>query len=422
MDGLTMDGLTVDGVAMSAITMGGFTIEEITVERILPRGHRGRDNAPIEILIRDGGVEIYPPSAENTYFAPRTERDRPAVPAARESTEYETAYYEPARFEPAEHQLTQLELAEHEPADYAPVEHGSAGPEVAEYEPADETDEAGDPAEQVDQAHPATVFDRAAYDYDADVHGVPFFRPLGKTLVAAAGISPGENVIDLACGRGAVLFPAAEATGPAGSVRAFDLAPTMVELTAADVAARQLPWVDVTIADAMDPPVEPGSVDVVLCGMGLFLLPDPVAALARWRGVLRPGGRLAVTVFGPADPLWDRPDYPLRLATSVGAAERRPGHAILAEGALADALTATGFTLTRDELVATDLVFRDVAHWWRWAWGTALRSMLEKVSDAEGPAMIEELTRWHAPSTDAGGLHWRPTIRVVTAVVTDPSA
>lgn len=393
-----MDGLTVDGVAMSAITMGGFTIEEITVERILPRGHRGRDNAPVEILIRDGGVEIYPPSAENTYFAPRTERDRPAVPAARESTEYETAYYEPARFEPAEHQLTQLELAEHEPADEA--------------------------AEQVDQAHSATVFDRAAYDYDADadVHGVPFFRPLGKTLVAAAGISPGENVIDLACGRGAVLFPAAEATGPAGSVRAFDLAPTMVELTAADVAARQLPWVDVTIADAMDPPVEPGSVDVVLCGMGLFLLPDPVAALARWRGVLRPGGRLAVTVFGPADPLWDRPDYPLRLATSVGAAERRPGHAILAEGALADALTATGFTLTRDELVATDLVFRDVAHWWRWAWGTALRSMLEKVSDAEGPAMIEELTRWHAPSTDAGGLHWRPTIRVVTAVVTDPSA
>ncbi len=413
-----MDGLTVDGVAMSAITMGGFTIEEITVERILPRGHRGRDNSPIEILIRDGEVEIYPPSPENAYFAPRAAGGWPAVPAARESAEYETAYPETADHELTQLELTQLELAEFELAAPEPAE-----PEVAEPEPvagaaapADQTDQTG-PA---DPAHPATVFDRAAYDYDADVHGVPFFRPLGKTLVAAAGISPGDNVIDLACGRGAVLFPAAEATGPTGSVRAFDLAPTMVDLTAADVADCRLPWVDVTIADAMDPPVEPGSVDVALCGMGLFLLSDPGAALARWRGVLRPGGRLAVTVFGPADPLWDRPDYPLRLATSVGPAERRPGHAILAEGALADALTATGFELTRDELVATDLVFRDVPHWWRWAWGTALRPMLEKISDAEGPAMIEELTRWHAPSTDAGGLHWRPTVRVVTAVVADP--
>ncbi|MEX5635986.1 class I SAM-dependent methyltransferase [Parafrankia sp. FMc2] len=306
------------------------------------------------------------------------------------------------------------------PADHHAVlaSPGGAAPADQRATAGDRIGPAADGALSGDDLPPAfAVFDRAARDYDADIHGVPFFRPLGRTLASAAGIRPGDDVIDLACGRGAVLFPAAEAAGATGSVRAFDLAPTMVELTAADVTARALPWVEVEIADAAEPPAEPGSADVVLCGMGLFLLPDPAAALARWHGLLRPGGRLAVSVFGAPDPLWDRPDYPLRRATGIGAAQRRPGLAILAEGALGEALTAAGFTITGDDLVATDLVFRDVEHWWRWARGTAVRSMLEKVDVADIPAMIDDLTRWHAPSVDAGGLHWRPTVRIVTATV-----
>ncbi|WP_242423861.1 class I SAM-dependent methyltransferase, partial [Frankia sp. EI5c] len=451
MDELTIDGLTVDGIAVQAISMGGFTIEGITVERILPPRQPGqggeprRDADPIRIPVRNPGAEPvsrparlggprladftfaelepaglnrlgldlrrlellagFPSAGEWSFgLAPSAAPGAGGAPGAAGNMIDATDLIDSA-------DLAGLTDATGFPglvveveriaADRATLENGTAdrgtvGMGAAERGTAMQNEAGGSPdtAPAVPAgAHPTVaVFERAARDYDADIHGVPFFRPLGRTLVSAAGIRPGDDVVDLACGRGAVLFPAAAATGPTGTVRAFDLAPTMVELTATDAEARSLPWVDVTVADAMRPPVEPHSADVVLCGMGLFLLPDPAAALARWRGLLRPGGRLAVSVFGAPDPLWDRPDYPLRRATGLGAADRRPGLAILQEGALAEALAAAGLTLTRDESVATDLVFRDVEHWWQWAWGTAVRSMLEQIDSSDLPAMIDDLT------------------------------
>src|SRR5699024_6087406 len=46
--------------------------------------------------------------------------------------------------------------------------------------------------------------------------------------------------------------------------------------------------------DASDPPFEPASVDVVLARHILWTLPHPSAALRRWAGLLRPGGRLVL--------------------------------------------------------------------------------------------------------------------------------
>ena len=52
------------------------------------------------------------------------------------------------------------------------------------------------------------VFNAVAADYDAE--GVGIFAHFGRRLVAAAGVAPGERVLDVATGRGAVLVPAAE--------------------------------------------------------------------------------------------------------------------------------------------------------------------------------------------------------------------
>lgn len=264
------------------------------------------------------------------------------------------------------------------------------------------------------------MFDRAAPAYDTQ--GVSFFGPLGAALVAATVVRPGDTVVDLACGRGAVLFPAAAATGPTGTITAVDLAPTMVELTRTDVRGRGLTQVDVTLGDAEHPPVAPGTVDVVLCGMGLFLLPDPVAAVRRWAGLLRAsGGRLGVSVFGTPDPRWDGPDNPVRRAVPQPRSTRRPGLSILSAGVLEQALTDAGLRDATDRTVTPDVVFRDVEHWWAWAMGTGIRSQLERVADADRPALVTELTAWHAGATDAAGLHWRPAIRIVTATRPRPA-
>ena len=88
---------------------------------------------------------------------------------------------------------------------------------------------------------PAGVFDRAADTYDAV--GVPWFQPIALRLVTELAVQPGERVLDIGCGRGAALFPLAEAAGPAGSVVGIDLSPRMVELTAADATALPQAWI-----------------------------------------------------------------------------------------------------------------------------------------------------------------------------------
>lgn len=83
------------------------------------------------------------------------------------------------------------------------------------------------------------VFEQAASSYDRT--GVSYFEPFGTALVGCAGIRPGERVLDIGCGRGAVLFPAAAATGPTGHA-----------------------WVSWTDLTALPDPVEPPELLTVL--------------------------------------------------------------------------------------------------------------------------------------------------------------
>jgi len=67
------------------------------------------------------------------------------------------------------------------------------------------------------------VFEQASGSYDSV--GVDFFTPMGAALVEAAAPPPGASVLDVGCGRGAVLFPAAAAVGPTGSVTGIGAPP-----------------------------------------------------------------------------------------------------------------------------------------------------------------------------------------------------
>ena len=145
-----------------------------------------------------------------------------------------------------------------------------------------------DPREQV-----AGVFERSAPTYDAV--GVAFFTDVGRRLVALAEVQPGERVVDLGCGRGAALFPAATAVGPTGTALGIDLAPTMVALTRADARVRGLAHVSVEMGDAQEPGLTTGRYDVVLSSLTVFFLPDPLAGLRAWRDAVVDDGRLAIT-------------------------------------------------------------------------------------------------------------------------------
>lgn len=98
------------------------------------------------------------------------------------------------------------------------------------------------------------VFSRAASTYDS--HGPRFFAQLGQRLVETSQITPGASVLDVASGRGAVLFAAADQVGPDGHVVGIDLADSMVRETTAEIqrTARQNVELIQMSADQLDFP------------------------------------------------------------------------------------------------------------------------------------------------------------------------
>ena len=137
-------------------------------------------------------------------------------------------------------------------------------------------------------------WDRAAPSYEqAWKQGL---APATAAVLNHAALRPGERVLDVACGSGLLTRAAWDAVAPeGGEVVGTDISESMLA-----EAARRSPNCRFVRADAqkLDESVPVGHFDAVLCGLGLMYMPDPEAALATMARCLRPGGRMAVSVWG----------------------------------------------------------------------------------------------------------------------------
>jgi O-methyltransferase / aklanonic acid methyltransferase len=156
------------------------------------------------------------------------------------------------------------------------------------------------------KAYKATVtqaFNQAAGSYDR--MGVEFFTPMGRRLVERAGPGPGQRVLDIGCGRGAALFPAAERVGPDGHVLGIDIAPEMIEEARRDAERQEVGNVELRVMDGENPELPPHSFDLVMGSYSLIFLPDAPAALARYTELLADNGGIAFT-----SPLFSEDTFP----------------------------------------------------------------------------------------------------------------
>lgn len=176
---------------------------------------------------------------------------------------------------------------------------------------------------------------------------------VNRVLLAAAAVGDGHHVLDLASGVGEPAVTAARLVGERGRVVATDVSAPMVAVLAQRMASLGLSQVHCEVADMQALPFPEGSFDAVTCRYGLMYAPDAARAVAEAARVLKPGGRLAVLVWGPeeANPMlyhglraanrhWGYP-FP---ESEFGVAVR-----LAAPGAVADPMRAAGLHDIREQ-------------------------------------------------------------------------
>jgi len=116
------------------------------------------------------------------------------------------------------------------------------------------------------------------------------FAGVGNPHCVAA-IEAGEIVVDIGCGAGTDLLLAARRVGARGKAIGVDMTPAMAERARAGARAMGFEHVDVRVGDALELPVESGTIDVVISNGVINLTPDKDRAYGEAFRILKPGGR-----------------------------------------------------------------------------------------------------------------------------------
>jgi ubiquinone/menaquinone biosynthesis C-methylase UbiE len=233
--------------------------------------------------------------------------------------------------------------------------------------------------------------------------------PVMRWMVDAAELRPGMTVVELAAGPGDTGFMAAERIGSSGRLICSDGSQEMLKVAEErakeqgvdNVEFKQLQceWID----------LETASADVILIKWGIMLLMDPLAAAKECRRVLKPGGRLVLSV-------WDSPSanewtvLPQRSLADLGHIElpapSGPGMFALAKhGKLQSLLEEAGFFEIKVETIAVPHRYASISDWL----GTVIdlsvifRSAWNQLGDNERADVRARLTELAADAVEADG-------------------
>jgi ubiquinone/menaquinone biosynthesis C-methylase UbiE len=227
------------------------------------------------------------------------------------------------------------------------------------------------------------TYEAAADTFDAPANG--FWALTGRRTIERLGLGPGDDVLDLPCGSGASALPAAEAVGPKGSVVAVDLAEGLIELARAKAQAAGLANVRFVQADMRATGLPDGSFDAVVCVFGIFFVPDRQALMRELWRMVRPGGTLAVTCWGPhvlepgASAFWDavatvRPDLVRGF---------NPWDDLVSVEQLVELYASSGIAGAQAELVEAAQELDSPDEWWDVVMGTGFRGTVEELDPGD---------------------------------------
>ena len=219
------------------------------------------------------------------------------------------------------------------------------------------------------------VFDRTAAEYG--MQSTSFFQYFGKRLVEQVPIVPGQHSLDVATGKGAILFPLAEQITPQGKVVGIDISEQMLAETAVIAQKKGMDWVELLPMDAEHLHFPNHSFDHLFCGFALFFFPSLSKALAEFKRVLKPGGTLAVSTWGEDSELDALVHGEIQQFVNTPSLILNP---LWSSEVLYQALDEAGLNNIRIIEETEEFIYPTPEEWWNSLWSLATRAKLECLS------------------------------------------
>jgi ubiquinone/menaquinone biosynthesis C-methylase UbiE len=233
--------------------------------------------------------------------------------------------------------------------------------------------------------------------------------PVREWLITELAPRPGDELLELAAGAGDTGYEAAAIAGESGRLISTDFSPAMVEVGRRRVAELGLGNVEHRVMDAESLELDADSVDGVLCRFGYMLMADPAKALAETHRVLRPGGRLALAVWGtPERNPWISIGFGLLVERGLLPAPDPSApspFAMASEARTRSLLERAGFSDVRTEEVSVGFAFRDLDDYMAHATDTGgpAALALQSLSDHDREALRTEIAAAFAAFGADGG-------------------
>jgi SAM-dependent methyltransferase len=232
------------------------------------------------------------------------------------------------------------------------------------------------------KARAAMTYNAAADYFDHPVSS--FWHCFGRQTIERLDLRPGEKVLDVCSGSGGSALPAAERVGPEGKVIAVDLADRLIALASAKAETNSLENIEFRVADMLDLGYPDASFDAVVCVFGIFFVPDMSGAVRELWRMVKPGGRLAITTWGPElfEPanrlFWEaigavRPDLQRGF---------NPWERISEPSGLSEMLAAAGVQTDTIVAEASTHPLQTPEDWWAIAMGSGYRGTLAQLDEA----------------------------------------
>ena len=248
-------------------------------------------------------------------------------------------------------------------------------------------------------------FEHAGWERAADTYEgsfAPATRQFIQPLLDAAAVGPGTEVLDVACGPG---FVTAAAVARGATARGLDFSSAMLR-----VARDRHPGLAFDHGDAEAPPYGDAAFDAVISNFGIHHVPRPGLAIEQALRMLRPGGRIAFTIWAaPSENVpWGLVFEAIRQEGDPAASTApAPGGGFATPADCVRVLTAAGFS---------DVAVAPLHGTWRLGDGAALLAalrsgtarmagLIEAQDPAVLPAIIAHIDRHAAGWRSDGALH-----------------